>query len=413
MNTSMKRVLVRGNIAIVLILALAGCFHNLKRSESAGYTCILKDIQTDSSFYYHMHTDSTENAWNDSTMIFHYWESMRQDDYLFGPFSSDSINSWIRLCEELNQLDNSADNIIPARYASLNQYVTIHDLLSVWSNRGYSGEYDDFTLWRVDQYRSDTLAPISITEKFRILKSTMDSICDFEPYFKYEYDNLFCLENQFQEIYYRMLLNVILERAGETIRKALLEEESTWKSYHAVMDSTYRIISDDPNGFNGSAWGQAIMQAKRDNAFIRECSLADYCFYGDELFNPEIHVPFLNGAVYGEYRRFINSLEENDYHNPVIVRKEALEREMMEWQKWMQSRETVSSLLTGREKFLYDNSTNNVRRMKYIMLKNCYEGYGVISNDVYELLIGYDIPDEELDCPSFNEKWKDLYGDTL
>jgi hypothetical protein len=78
------------------------------------------------------------------------------------------------------------------------------------------------------------------------------------------------------------------------------------------------------------------------------------------------------------------------------------------WKKWQKSRAMVSSLLTGLCKEVYDNSTNSVRRHKYIMLKNRYRGYGLTSNDVMECLIPYTATEEELGGPSFNERWDAL-----
>ena len=74
----------------------------------------------------------------------------------------------------------------------------------------------------------------------------------------------------------------------------------------------------------------------------------------------------------------------------------------------MKSRETVSSMLSGICKTAYDNATNNARRMKLIMLKNCYEGYGVTSQEVIDHLIPYDAIDDQLEGLNFNEKWKVL-----
>ena len=76
------------------------------------------------------------------------------------------------------------------------------------------------------------------------------------------------------------------------------------------------------------------------------------------------------------------------------------------WRKWMNSRQTVSSLLSGDAKSYYDNATNNARRMKYIMLKNCYAGYGITSQQVIDLLVPFSASDEELQGLNFNEKWK-------
>jgi hypothetical protein len=42
------------------------------------------------------------------------------------------------------------------------------------------------------------------------------------------------------------------------------------------------------------------------------------------------------------------------------------------------------------------------------MLKNRYAGYGIISNDIYSCLMPYSINDDELDGPSFDERWDSL-----
>ena len=106
----------------------------------------------------------------------------------------------------------------------------------------------------------------------------------------------------------------------------------------------------------------------------------------------------------------MDSFVEDEAYYPVPKRMEALSFEIEAWKNWMYARNSVSSLLSGQFKEIYDNATNNVRRMKYIMLKNRYNGYGVTSNEVYELLIPYTVSDEELDGPSFDEKWNHLLG---
>ena len=395
-------------VLVFLILSSVGC----------GQRRAARNHNDDSREYYgeqlyYRHTDTTDKAWNDTTEFFHYWKKMRLDDYLFGPFPTDSVSSWEALCKELNEEGRLGLRFIPANYANMNQYVTIYDLIAVWGERRYDDNYDEFTLWRIEQFRCDTLRPGSVYEKFNLLKRTINSICDFEPFIKFEYDNMSCLEEQLQSFYDRMLLRELISRSNQALSQALLKEDAVWKSYHAALDSTYHKLYEDPNHFSGSAWGQSLLGALQDDALIREYSLTDYCFSSEEQFKPETQSIVSDETVLQEYRRFIDSFEEDEYHYPIKVRKKALEIEMAEWQKWMKSRVAVSSLLTGREKELYDNSTNNTRRMKYIMLKNRYEGYGVTSDDILELLIPYSASDEQLSGPSFDEKWKDLYGYAL
>ena len=398
---------------ILISSILGGCGqHRSGKGPVAVVTQQEKDAKLIEELFYRQ-TDTTQNAWNNTTEFFHYWKEMEPSDYLFSQAPSDSISSWKARCEELNNPDDTGIGMISSQYVNMNQYVTIHDLLSLWGTRSYDGSYDDFTLWRIDQFRSDTLHPTSTYEKFSLFRSTIDSLSDFEAYYKFEYDNWSTLNLELQEIQARLLLRGSLSQSEDPVKQALQKEESAWGKYYAKADTTYQIVIGDPNHFNGSMWGQAIMGIMQDNALIRYYSLADYCFCGDEKYHPEVHGEVSNGTIIQEYARFMDSFEESEYHYPEDFRRQMLTSEMHEWELWMRNRDIVSSLLSGSAKTAYDNSTNNARRMKYIMLKNRYEGYGVSSDDVYELLIPYTAPDEEITGPSFDVKWKSRYGHSL
>ena len=73
----------------------------------------------------------------------------------------------------------------------------------------------------------------------------------------------------------------------------------------------------------------------------------------------------------------------------------------------MESRDKVSFLLSGNVKDVYDNATNNLRRHKLIMLNNQYEGYGMISDEIYDRLTKYDIDDDALGAlVPFDVRWQ-------
>ena len=74
----------------------------------------------------------------------------------------------------------------------------------------------------------------------------------------------------------------------------------------------------------------------------------------------------------------------------------------------MAARRTVSSLLSGLCKETYDNATNNVRRYKLIMLKNRYQGYGLVSGDILDCILSYDCSDSEIGVFSFERNWNNL-----
>ena len=142
----------------------------------------------------------------------------------------------------------------------------------------------------------------------------------------------------------------------------------------------------------------AISGILEDNAKMRETSLEDFYFALTDSLDYSVtrwrslinsyeivkHPTVPAEKVLAEYRRFMDSMEEEDeeYYPPLADRRMALAKESEAWKKWMQKRQKVSSLLTGLCKDVYDNATNNVRRYKLIMLKNRYKGYGITSGDV-------------------------------
>ena len=360
---------------------------------------------------YYKHTDTTAVAWNDTTAFFHYWKEMEDEDYLFDVPLQDSISRWEAKCEELNT--TKGFNLIPSRYPTMNQYVSFWDLCARWGDEGKCLRSNEFVLWRLEQFRTDTSKPDSERARFSLLKKAIDDVQDFDPFATVEYNDLSGLRLELQEFYAEMLCREVIKHSDKKVVQSLKDEKKAWENYHEALDSTIRVLNEDPYGLVGNTWHQTIWDAGTEDAFIWGKALEDYYFYLADSKKPEKHKTVTETKVLQEYQQFMNTMAEEDYHHPIPVRQKALQYEMSFWRNWMNSRAAVSSLLSGKLKEAYDNATNNARRMKFIMLKNRYQGYGVISNDVIELLIPFTVSDNDLDGPSFGEKWKELYGDSL
>lgn len=408
----------RSFILILLILSAVSCG---QRRSAKPSNIDVKKFNDEQLFY--KHTDSTRKAWNDTVHVFHHWRDLEKSDYLFDVPTDEQISSWEHLCEDNNQYDSEQNIGVPGYYLNMNQYVTIYDFAGLWYRDDSYIDNLDLTLWRLAQYDYDSrYSPDSEYDRFYYLKNAIQGLCLFDAQFQFELNLNAGLEADFQEFYDKVLVREAIRHSSTDIAKALEEEETTWQSYHAELDSTFRKIDGTPNAFVGSAWPMAISGIAYDDALMREESLADFYFALTDSLDYKIrhkksvigeydlvkHSTIQEERVLKEYRLFMDSLEEDDIYYPVPERKKALEREMNAWKEWMKSRAKVSSLLTGLCKEVYDNSTNNVRRHKYIMLKNRYQGYGLTSQDVMECLIPYSASDEELDGPSFNERWKVL-----
>lgn len=267
---------------------------------------------------------------------------------------------------------------------------------------------DDLTLWRLAQFDERPRVVDSEYDRFNALKSSIHYLSQFDGQYQIDMNNQAVFETRLQEFYDRILLREAVCHSDTSVARALEKENEAWQRYHTEVNSSFRIIDGDP-GLERSSWTMAISGIALDDAQIREKSLSDFYFaLADSLDYSERHSHIPEDFVIREYNRFIRSIKESEYNYSVQIRRKALSKEMEVWEKWMNSRSAVSSLLTGLCKKAYDNSTNNVRRMKLIMLKNRYSGYGIISGDVWRLQIPYSASDEELEGPSFDERWDSM-----
>ena len=358
---------------------------------------------------------AAENREEMSTEVFHYWRDIEPEDYLFAAPSDERIAEWKDLCGGKSP---EGDPLPPASltgYKSINQYVTVQDFYSLWYYDSTNRYNDELALWRLEQYDTASHSPASERERFDILKARIQSLRDFEPQFQMDLNNHAGLLADFQEFVSRLFLKEVISHSDSLVVSALKNENDEWLNYHAAVDSAFRIIDGDPSGLDGSSWSMAISGIREDDALIREHSLSDYLFHlTGELDERDIvrHEAVSAQKVLREYYRFMGTFKPDVYSFRPSARRAILSEEMEAWKRWMDARDSVSGLLSGSRKAVYDNCTNNVRRMKLIMLKNRYEGYGVSSDDVWRLRIPYTAPDEELDGPSFDERWK-AYLDSL
>lgn len=408
-------------VCIVIIVSISsGCKCQSSRQPDNA-------IEMSSDLYYETISDTSNFNWLEEIPVFHYWKTILNEDYLFSAPTAEQVASWQSICEKENHSHTVMRSYVQKDCLNMNHYMTINDFMGVWAQQDPYGSDDAFTLWRLEQYNTDDYSLDSEFDRFLSLKSIIQSLCRYDAQFQFEMNFKAGMEEVLQELYCRTMLRESIRHSEPWVATALRRENEAWEEYHTQLDSTFRIIDGEINGLVGSAWSMAISGILYDDARIREASLADFYFaLADSLdyeirhkrsmivaYELEKHSVIPEERVLREYRNFMSSLEENELAYPVPQRKKALSLEMDAWKKWMTYREEVSSILTGQAKECYDNSTNNVRRLKFIMLKNQYQGYGITSNDVMECLIPYTASDEELKGPSFDERWKDRYGYSL
>jgi hypothetical protein len=418
------------SIMVILLLGIPSSYGCKCQGEKTIQNLELTaNVQTDgpertpSEIYYEAVKDTANVDWLEYIPVFHYWRDIEDDEYLFDVPTPEQIAIWESLCEKENPADSVMRCYVQEYCLNMNQFMTIQDFISVWWQQEPYGSDDAFAVWRLQQYYSDTYYPDSEYDRFSYLKDAMESLCCYEPQSQFDLNFHSGMLATFQELFDRLMYREAVRHSSTKLGKALERENQAWEEYHAQLDSTFRIIDGDCHGFNGSSWSMAISGILFDNAGIRAESLGDFYYALTDSLDYEIrhkrsrigvyeitrHSAVSDEKILQEYKNFMASLTDDEDSYPVPMRIKELTAEMNAWKKWMQSRKSVSSLLTGFVKDAYDNSTNNVRRQKYIMLKNRYQGYGPTSNDVLECLIPYGASDEEINGPSFDVRWMEKY----
>ena len=270
---------MRTNIRISLFLSVAVAFLCL-------YGCRLRHVSpSDPGYlrsaekYYERIGEGEDVDWNEEIPVFHYWREIPSGDYYFDVPSDEQVGEWQELCEERNQTDSTFRFYVQGCYADMNQYVTVMDFVELWYHDDSRILDDDLTTWRLMQY--DTLmnkVPDSEFDKYFSIKNTVQGLLLFEAGSQWELNFQAGLEADFQEYYDRLLVREAVRHSGGRLGEALEKEQEAWLSYHAAVDSAFRVIDGDPHGLVGSAWSMAIGGILSDNARMREVSLGDFYF---------------------------------------------------------------------------------------------------------------------------------------
>lgn len=360
--------------------------------------------------------------------IFHNWRDIAQEDYLFDAPENVQVKKWKALCEARNAFDSVAKSDLDC-FADANQMMTVQDFIQLWYNEESYLEDDDLTTWRLMQYDKELSGYCdSEFDRFSMVKNAIQSLLLYCPMSQMDINYHSALEQNFQEYYDRLLLKEAIRHSENGLADALEKEQDYWLQYQTALDSSFRSIQGDPHGMGGSAWPMAICGILKDNAIMREISIMDFYFaLTDNLdyeflhktsrigeYEVERHAEVKDKDVLDEYERFMALIEQSFFdpecHYSKTVMRNALKKEMTAWKGWMSSRKQVSDNLEESCKSVYDNATNNVRRYKLIMLKNRYQGYGLIESSVEECLLDYSCQDEDIEDFSFEKRWRSLYS---
>ena len=131
-----------------------------------------------------------------------------------------------------------------------------------------------------------------------------------------------------------------------------------------------------------------------------------------ENYKPDkVYKPISNSIIIQEYDTIFHAIDTKNFYDYLDIGsrekvKACLSNEQKAWNSLMKVRKSTSRRLQGRIKSVYDNATYRLQRYHLIQLKNAFEGYGAMSNDVYSCLLSDTCSYEELlHTPNFTVKW--------
>lgn len=124
-----------------------------------------------------------------------------------------------------------------------------------------------------------------------------------------------------------------------------------------------------------------------------------------------IYKPISRNIITQEQDSILHAIDTNSYYDyldksSIKKAKAGLLNEQKVWNNILKARKGTSRKLHGRIKSVYDNATYRLQRYHLIQLKNAFNGYGAMSNDIYSYLLSDTCSyDELLHAPNFFVKW--------
>lgn len=199
----------------------------------------------------------------------------------------------------------------------------------------------------------------------------------------------------------------------ERLLEELLKKGSFSLSLQTEQEAFDKLLKAQINYFDsigyssGSASPMAYSQLGNEMYTIRLKGILDMYFALQvENYKPnKVYKPISNSIIKQEYDTIFHAIDTNSFYDYINSRKGlklCLLNEQKAWNSLMKARKGTSRKLQGRIKSVYDNATYRLLRYHLIQLKNAFEGYGIMSDDVYSRLLSDTCSyDELLHSPNF------------
>ncbi len=222
---------------------------------------------------------------------------------------------------------------------------------------------------------------------------------------KYEYQD----QRELNELHANWMIeyNDSIEKEFQTLQSALPQykkyfdkEKKAWMRYQDAV----RIVAGCED--HGSSTSMFIDDVLSQGIKLRETSFRHLLFHirGEKVSYSK--TTFTLAMIKDAYSAFIKAVGEDEYNDNKSHYQEALRKEQLCWDKWMETRGTISNKLDKDIRIYYDECTNLVRRTKLLQVKNQNQALGMTGHEPLDCVLPDDCSDKALlNYPGFDKVW--------
>lgn len=344
--------------------------------------------------------------------------------YLFGKPSARKIKEYKQFFEKLRQSedydfetllfnpedDDSASNILCCDLGLLYFNDKIKISKSMKTN---------LTLWRLNQFTPIQLdsgeTEINRYDKFQ---RQINSAIKAMPFWHCYWESIEHWLSYYipQNLYQERLMSILSNKTLKALLQAEIEasERYDWHQYKIAHFDSYSGVYATVNYVSNNVvetWQPLYLQSLLDFYFslttpdiyipeqhwyVSDNAIRKAYTHAEELWS----IPDIDESQCSEYKTYLN--EGKTEYTVDTVRYQAdiyrlFQTDRQLWRNWMRARARISNGLTGYVKAIYDNTTNNIKRHKLILLKNHFLNYTTPLNQQSNgSVLFFDCTDKEL-----------------
>lgn len=267
---------------------------------------------------------------------------------------------------------------------------------------GCTSVKEKYVQWKIDRIQSKT----------HVTQRDIDFVRENSLH---DWDMVWCSSKETElkyDVLQRMRKKIGEDKQNEEIATLFVNEWQLYEEYCAAAVNAYTTVCEVYAIGSGVSRGICISDINgRCLEQYVAANLVPFQRLCGEKPNVECHQHITWEMIETAYSKMIDAQQDCEYppENIELSRKskqDSLRKEQLAFKRWMDFRAELSLWLPENIRKDFDNSTNNVMKLKLIQLKNQYHNIGIYGGDIMRCWLPEDCSDEDLaSYPSFDSVW--------